>query len=165
MQTTPLAVTVANQSWHSPSSITQLHTVYAFLPRHHDWGACYRAEYESRQKAKNPLWNELWAWLPHRKGAVPPDLALTKPAPQWVRDVACTEATTGYQAVDDWIIHTSYSDMSSIRINQRLCSTSHDFVDDLKQPFFCMQVVGIPTHFVSHHPWQPRVRRRLFSSL
>jgi len=35
----------ANQPLLTPSSITQLHTLYAFLPRHHDWGACYRAEY------------------------------------------------------------------------------------------------------------------------
>ena len=33
------------QSGQSPSSNPRLHTVYAFLPRHHDWGACFRAEY------------------------------------------------------------------------------------------------------------------------
>jgi hypothetical protein len=54
---------LAHQPAHSPSSITQLHTVYAFLPRHHDWGAYYRAEYGLGQKAKNPSIRSGGSWL------------------------------------------------------------------------------------------------------
>jgi hypothetical protein len=34
-------------------------------------GSCYRAEYGRGQKRQNPLWNELWAWLPHTENVQP----------------------------------------------------------------------------------------------
>lgn len=40
-----------------------------------------------------------------------------------------------------------------LRINQCLSPAHHNLVDDLKQAFFHVQVVGIPAHLVSHHPW------------